>query len=438
MKTTFEQQSEARPAVLAGLRTGGTLTQFEKSMKEMAALAEAAGLSVCAVFTQTLPRVNTGYYIGSGKIEEIKAYLDETGTDLVLFDSQLSPMQLRNLVNAFGCEVLDRTALILRIFSDRARTREAVLQVDYARLSYLLPRLAGMHDDLGRQGGTSGSMSNRGSGEKKIELDRRHIEHRMAELRKDLDEVDRERQTQRKARMSSLLPRVSLVGYTNAGKSTILNGMISAYGGDEEKKVFEKDMLFATLDTTVRRISPDGDRKPFLLSDTVGFIDHLPTTLVKAFRSTLEETKYADVLLIVSDISDPDYRDNLSVTLSTLEEIGAGAVQRIFVFNKADRCPIFRSSEVSVPGLRAEDGRITMSARSPEDIERLMMLIEDTLNAGRTHCRLLIPFSEGQILNALKKGSDMQILEYTPDGTLVSAHLLPEDAARYAAYIEKD
>ena len=198
---------------------------------------------------------------------QIKAYLDETGTDLVLFDSQLSPMQLRNLVNAFGCEVLDRTALILRIFSDRARTREAVLQVDYARLSYLLPRLAGMHDDLGRQGGTSGSMSNRGSGEKKIELDRRHIEHRMAELRKDLDEVDRERQTQRKARMSSLLPRVSLVGYTNAGKSTILNGMISAYGGDEEKKVFEKDMLFATLDTTVRRISPDGDRKPFLLSN---------------------------------------------------------------------------------------------------------------------------------------------------------------------------
>lgn len=424
-----------RRCVLAGLNTGMTTLQFEKSMKEMAALAEASGLEVCAVFTQSLPRANTGYYIGSGKIEEIRLYLEETGTDLVLFDSQLTPMQLRNLTNAFHCEVLDRTALILTIFAERAGTREALLQVDYARLQYLLPRLAGMHDDLSRQGGTSGAMSNRGAGEKKIELDRRRIEHRMAQLRKELEEVRCERDTQRRARMRSGLPRVSLVGYTNAGKSTILNGMIDAFSGDDERKVLEKDMLFATLDTTVRRIEPGGNRKPFLLSDTVGFIDRLPTTLVKAFRSTLEETKYADLLLIVSDLSDPDYRENLKVTIRTLEEIGAGEIPRIFIFNKADCAPGTRSDQLSVPGLSADDGRITISAKKKSDIIRLAEAIQEKLNEERRECELLIPYANGSVLAALKKGSDMQILDYTENGTLVRAVLSAEDYSRYRAYV---
>ena len=389
-----------RRAALVGLNLGRSSAKFEKSMNEMAALAEAAGLEIAAVFTQSLPHANTGYYIGSGKIAEIRAYLDMTGTDLVLFDNQLTPMQLRNLSNSFHCEVLDRTALILKIFAERARTREAALQVDYARLQYLLPRLAGMHDDLGRQAGASGAMSNKGAGEKKIELDRRHIEQQMAALRRDLEEVDRERATQRKARMRSGLPRVSLVGYTNAGKSTILNG--------------------------------------FLLSDTVGFIDNLPTTLVKAFRSTLEETKYADLLLIVSDLSDPDYRDNLAVTIRTLEDIGAGGIPRIFIFNKADRLEEEKSSRVSIPILTEEDGRITMSAKSEADLALLVKTIEEKINENRRECTLLIPYAEGALLSRLKKDADMQVLNYLEDGTLVKAVLKEEDYGKLRGYFHSE
>ena len=423
-----------RRAALVGLNLGRSSAKFEKSMNEMAALAEAAGLEIAAVFTQSLPHANTGYYIGSGKIAEVRAYLDMTGTDLVLFDNQLTPMQLRNLSNSFHCEVLDRTALILKIFAERARTREAALQVDYARLQYLLPRLAGMHDDLGRQAGASGAMSNKGAGEKKIELDRRHIEQQMAGLRRDLEEVDRERATQRKARMRSGLPRVSLVGYTNAGKSTILNGLLSLYGSDDEKQVFEKDMLFATLDTSIRRIEPGEGCKPFLLSDTVGFIDNLPTTLVKAFRSTLEETKYADLLLIVSDLSDPDYRDNLAVTIRTLEDIGAGGIPRIFIFNKADRLEEEKSSRVSIPILTEEDGRITMSAKSEADLALLVKTIEEKINENRRECTLLIPYTEGALLSRLKKDADMQVLNYLEGGTLVKAILKEEDYGKLREY----
>ena len=393
-----------RRAALVGLNLGRSSAKFEKSMNEMAALAEAAGLEIAAVFTQSLPHANTGYYIGSGKIAEVRAYLDMTGTDLVLFDNQLTPMQLRNLSNSFHCEVLDRTALILKIFAERARTREAALQVDYARLQYLLPRLAGMHDDLGRQAGASGAMSNKGAGEKKIELDRRHIEQQMAALRRDLEEVDRERATQRKARMRSGLPRVSLVGY------------------------------FATLDTSIRRIEPGDGYKPFLLSDTVGFIDNLPTTLVKAFRSTLEETKYADLLLIVSDLSDPDYRDNLAVTIRTLEDIGAGGIPRIFIFNKADRLEEEKSSRVSIPILTEEDGRITMSAKSEADLALLVKTIEEKINENRRECTLLIPYTEGALLSRLKKDADMQVLNYLEGGTLVKAVLKEEDYGKLREY----
>ena len=427
-----------RRAALVGLNLDRSSAKFEKSMNEMAALAEAAGLEIAAVFTQSLPHANTGYYIGSGKIAEIRAYLDMTGTDLVLFDNQLTPMQLRNLSNSFHCEVLDRTALILKIFAERARTREAALQVDYARLQYLLPRLAGMHDDLGRQAGASGAMSNKGAGEKKIELDRRHIEQQMAGLRRDLEEVDRERATQRKARMRSGLPRVSLVGYTNAGKSTILNGLLSLYGSNDEKQVFEKDMLFATLDTSIRRIEPGEGCKPFLLSDTVGFIDNLPTTLVKAFRSTLEETKYADLLLIVSDLSDPDYRDNLAVTIRTLEDIGAGGIPRIFIFNKADRLEEEKSSRVSIPILTEEDGRITMSAKSEADLALLVKTIEEKINENRRECTLLIPYTEGALLSRLKKDADMQVLNYLEDGTLVKAVLKEEDYGKLRGYFHSE
>ncbi len=418
------------PVILVGLNLPDR-KDFEVSLSEMKALAEAACMQVEETFTQALPKMNAGTYIGSGKIEEIRAYLEMTDIHTVLIDSQLSPMQLRNLSDALHAEVIDRTNLILKIFSDRARTREARLQVDYARLQYALPRLAGMHEELGRQGGTSGSMSNRGAGETKIELDRRKIEHQIHEIKKGLEVVEKERSTQRKQRMNSGLPRVALVGYTNAGKSTIMNEMLKCYGTDDEKQVFEQDMLFATLDTTVRKIVPGKDRLPFLLSDTVGFISNLPTTLVKAFRSTLEETKYADILLIVADLSDPEYRSNLDVTIRTLEEIGAGDIPRIFVFNKADKL----SDSISFHQMTERDSRITMSAKKESDIERLLTLIEQKINEARIECTMLIPYASGAVLTALMNSSELQILDYTETGTKVHVLCRQEDYSRYKEFV---
>ncbi len=428
---------ELTRTVLVGLNLSDN-RNFETSLQEMKALAEAAYMTVEETFTQALPKMNAGTYIGSGKIEEIHAYLEMMDIHTVLFDNQLSPMQLRNLSNALGAEVIDRTNLILKIFSDRARTREARLQVDYARLQYALPRLVGMHEELGRQGGTSGAMSNRGAGETKIELDRRKIEHQIHEIKKGLEVVEKERLTQRKQRMNAGIPRIALVGYTNAGKSTIMNEMLKIYGTDEEKQVFEQDILFATLDTTVRKIVPNKDRLPFLLSDTVGFISNLPTTLVKAFRSTLEETKYADILLIVADLSDPQYRSNLDVTIETLEDIGAGDIPRIFVFNKVDKLSEERADQISYRKITPSDGRITISAKKPSDIERLIDLIETTVNASRIECTMLIPYAAGAALTGLMNSSELQILDYTESGTKVHVFCKQEDYNRYRDYVLAD
>ena len=427
-------ENERQSAALVGLNTGADGLHFEKSMKELAALASAAGFRVSGVFTQNLQKPGAGYYIGSGKIEEIRAYLGMTGIDLVIFDSQLSPTQLKNLSAALGAEVLDRTALILQIFGGRARTREAALQVEYASLQYMLPRLTGLHRELGRQAGTSGSMSSRGAGEKKLELDRRRIESRMAEVRRDLESVGREREIQRKRRAGSGLPMAALVGYTNAGKSTIMNGMLREFGEEGERSVFEEDMLFATLDTTIRRISPGGGKKPFLLSDTVGFIDNLPVPLIRAFRSTLEEASLADLLVIVTDLTDPDYRENLEVTVKTLSEIGAGGIPRLFVFNKADLADRGKDIGISVPCVSAEDAKITISAKDPADIARLADEIGRCVNRGRIFMRLMIPYSDGAALASLRKTSDITVLEYTEIGTLVEGALTESDAGRYRAY----
>lgn len=423
-------------AILAGMRFAAD-AGFDKSMREMKALAEAAGMEVADTFVQDGSAVNPGTYIGSGKIQEIRAAAEMEQADVILFNNTLTPMQMKNLVDAFDREIIDRTALILRIFAERAGTREARLQVESANLQYMLPRLAGLHKELGRQGGASGALSNKGAGETRIELDRRRIEHRITALRGELEVVERERMTQRKRRNASGIPLVALVGYTNAGKSTILNRMLDAYGTEEDKKVLEQDMLFATLDTTVRSIRPDGGRRPFLLSDTVGFISNLPTTLVKAFRSTLDEVKYADILCIVSDVSDPEYREDLKITVDTLKEIGAGEIPRIYVFNKADAAGLsFRGGwfDVNVQGITAEDGRITMSAKNPDDINRLVDLIENRVNAGRTECTLLIPYTEGRILTELMHSSDVKVKEYTAEGTLVHGFLRREDRERYRRF----
>lgn len=340
---------------------------FERSMQELWNLAKACGMAPAGQIVQNLPKLHQALYMGKGKLLEVKEYVETEEVDVLIFDRSLTPTQLRNLQNLLDCPVLDRTTLILEIFAVRAKTREAKLQVEYARLQYVLPRLTGMHKALSRQGGGSG-LANKGAGEKKLELDRRRIEKRMSELRKELKKIVQERETQRKRRQESRVPRVALVGYTNAGKSTLMNRMLDQYTRDASKKVLEKDMLFATLDTTVRRISP-GPGQEFLLSDTVGFIHQLPADLVKAFRSTLEEAKEADLLLHVLDYSDEFWRKQKEVTEETLRDLGAGDIPALLIYNKADR----RMEAGQLPVIR--DNRIYMSAKTGAGVPELTKMI---------------------------------------------------------------
>ena len=437
MYENIKEEKKVR-AILVGLDQGGNDLDLERSMDELKELTRAIDIEVACTVTQSLPNPDRSTYIGSGKVEEIRNSLDVFEADIIIFNDTLSPMQIRNLEKALDTEVIDRTGLILQIFAKRAKTKEARQQVEYAQLQYMLPRLAHMRTSLSRQGGGSGRLSNKGSGEKQLELDRRRIEHRMAELRRDLTAIEKERDTQRGRRLRSGLPRISLVGYTNAGKSTIMNNFLRLYGGEgfDEKQVLEKDMLFATLDTSVRKISAPGHR-PFLLSDTVGFISELPHALVKAFRSTLEEAKYADLLLQVIDFSDPEYRYHMDVTKETLAEIGAGDIPVIYVFNKSDvvQDEQEQSGQLVMPVPRSMDDRIYISAREDESLNTLIELIEKKLSENENDCELLIPYSEGGILSLLTGKGVVKNSEYLEEGIKIVATLGSDDYNRYNAYI---
>ena len=379
-------------------------------------------------------------------MEEVKELAIECDVDVIIFDNSLSPMQMRNLQERLEKPILDRSTLILDIFARRARSREAKLQVEVARLQYMLPRLVGLHAALSRQGGASGSMSNRGAGEKKLELDRRVLEKRLSQLRRELKEVGQERETQRKQRMKTGMPRVALVGYTNAGKSTLLNAMLELYGTDEvdaeEKKVMEKDMLFATLDTTVRKIAPQ-DHHAFLLSDTVGFIHKLPHNLVEAFQSTLEEAKEADILLQVVDYSDAHYRDQIAVTNQTLHKLGADGVPMLYVYNKADLV-----EPEALPGLAGtEPGKllqslpvaaqdsIYMSAKERVGVEELIRLIETKLSGGYRDCTMLIPYTDGRAVSYLNEHGVVRQTQYLEEGVQLSLQCREEDYQFYRDYL---
>ncbi|MBP3199128.1 MAG: GTPase HflX, partial [Butyrivibrio sp.] len=410
---------------------------FERSMHELKELTKALDLIVAATVTQSLPSPDRSTYIGSGKVEEIKNSLDVFDANIIIFNDALSPMQVRNLEKILDTEVMDRTGLILQIFAKRARTREARLQVEYAQLQYMLPRLVGMRSSLSRQGGGSGRLSNKGSGEKQLELDRRRIEQRSAELRRELKSVEKERDTQRGRRLNSDTPKISLVGYTNAGKSTIMNNLLKYYGGEAsvEKQVLEKNMLFATLDTSVRKISPSG-HKPFLLTDTVGFISELPHTLVNAFKSTLEEAKYADLILEIIDFSDPEYRFHMDVTRETLAEIGAGDVPVLYVFNKSDIVQKMQeeASQLVMTVPRSSDDRVYICAKEKDSLDELISVIEKKLKEGDTLCTLLLPYSEGAVLNALNESANIESTEYLPEGIKLAVHLSSKNVAKYSCY----
>lgn len=398
------------------------------SLEELGALAEACDMEVAGVTSQTLETVHKAFYIGTGKVDEVKGLAQDLGADVIIFDNSLSPMQMRNLQERLEKPILDRSALILDIFARRARSREAKLQVEVARLQYMLPRLVGLHAALSRQGGASGSMSSRGAGEKKLELDRRRLEQRLTTMRRELEKISGERETQRKKRAASGIPRVALVGYTNAGKSTVMNAMLSAYDGEGEKMVYEEDMLFATLDTTVRRITPP-DQNDFLLSDTVGFISNLPHNLVKAFRSTLEEVREADLLIQVIDYSDENYTEHIRVTEETLKELGAERIPMIYAYNKADLCGM--GTFATIQG----DDRLYLSAKSQSGIDALMTLISGKLSKRYQDCAFIIPYQRGDVVSYLNDNAVVHCTEYREDGVYMETNVSRIDAARYEQFL---
>lgn len=401
---------------------------FHLAMDEMVSLVQACDMEPVGRIEQNMESANTATYIGAGKVGEVREMARALEADIVVFDNGLSPIQLRNLSRELECPVMDRTTLILEIFSARARTREARLQVEVARLQYMLPRLVGLHDALSRQGGASGAMSNKGAGEKKLELDRRKLEQRLTSMRRELEGIADERETQRKKRAESGIPRVALVGYTNAGKSTIMNAMLEACDGDEEKKIYEEDMLFATLDTTVRRIAPS-DQNAFLLSDTVGFISNLPHNLVKAFRSTLEEVREADLLIQVVDYSDENYMEHVKVTEDTLKELDAAQIPMIYVYNKADLCGM--GTFATVQG----NDKLYMSAKSRNGIDTLLRLIMGKLSERYRDCEFIIPYKRGDIVSYLNDNAVVHRTEYREDGVYMDTNVSRIDAARYQEFM---
>lgn len=395
-------------------------------MSELEELVKACQMQPIGSVVQNLKEINSAFYVGSGKLEEIKDKINELHPDLVVFNNELSPSQLKNLELKLDIQILDRTSIILNIFALRAKTNEAKMQVEIAKLRYMLPRLSGLHLSLGRQGGGSG-FSNKGSGEKQIELDRRIIEDRISKLNKELSELDTRRNIQRRKRSDSQIPLVSLVGYTNAGKSTLLNTLVDLSLSDDSKKVYEEDMLFATLETSIRKIKIK-DGKEFLLSDTVGFIRELPHMLIKAFRSTLDEVKNSDLLLHVVDFSDEDYEENIRVTNSTLKEIGADNIPVIYVFNKCDKV-----NDTKLPYV--DGNKVCISAKKNIGINELIKVISSNIFGEYVTCKMQIPFERGDIVSYLKEKYDFISTQYTNDGTLIEICLNPKDYGKYKNYI---
>ncbi len=413
-------------AVLVGVHEQND-EHFDYAMEELRNLAEAIDVEVLGEVTQNLERRNPSHYVGKGKIEEIRNFYEELDANLVIFNDELSPSQIRNMEQELACKVIDRTMLILDIFARRARTNESRMQVELAQLQYMLPRLVGLRASLSRQGGgTGGGFQNKGAGETKLELDRRKIEDQIAKLRRDLEHVKEQRETQRKQRKKSGVPVVSIVGYTNAGKSTLMNQVLAKMDADHTKHVYEEDMLFATLDTSVRKVKLS-DNKQFILTDTVGFVSKLPHHLVKAFRSTLEEARDADLLLHVVDVSNPEHGYMMEVTNDTLQDVGVENVTTLNVYNKADLADI-RYPEVN-------DDSIWLSAKEGEGLDELIELIKTRIFGQYITCKLLIPFDRGDLVSYLNDRTSVKNTAYEEDGTLMTVEMDVTERSKFEAFI---
>lgn len=424
--TDTQIESKAERAVLVGLSCPGFSAEQdtdERTMDELRALAETAGAEAVAMTIQRRPAPDARTFIGEGKAEEVKQLAQANEATLILFDNELSPSQTRNLEELIGCTVLDRSALILDIFAQRARTGEGKLQVELAQYQYILPRLAGMWTHLVRQtaGGGKSPIGTRGPGETQLETDRRHIRQRIDKLKADLEQVRQVRAVQRRQRKKTELPMVAIVGYTNAGKSTLLNTLTGA-------GIPANDRLFDTLDPTTRkkRIS---DTQEILLSDTVGFIRKLPHHLVSAFKATLEELAYADLLLHVVDVSDEDWRIQAETVDRVVAQLGAQDIPRLMVYNKADKC-----EPDAIPYFRPDEG-VAISAKTGEGMDKLLAAIEHALGRGKHKVKLLIPYSDGAVLDMLHREAQIVSTDYAAEGTVVEAVVDEKTYGRVRDYL---
>lgn len=417
-----------KKAILVGVNISNE-ENFEESMKELKGLAKACDFKVEGTLTQNLKTPNKKFYIGQGKIESLKMFALEHQVDVIIFNNELSPLQFKNLEDELNIEVIDRTLLILNIFSSRAKTKEAKLQVEVARLNYLLPRLVVTNANYEQQAG--GSLHNKGSGEKQIDIDKRILRQKISMLEHELDNLEKNKITQRKRREKNTIPLVSIVGYTNAGKSTLMNAFIEEYNAvSKNKTVFTKDMLFATLDTTTRYIKFK-DNKEILLSDTVGFISKLPTGLIRAFKSTLSEILNADLIVLVADISSPEILNHIQVTLDTLEEIGVNPeIPIIYVFNKADK--------VGLATLPTNDNKLFISAKNRLNLNLLESEIKKALFSNWKKAKMFIPYENGSVLAYLKASSTIFSINNLDDGTMLELELSPYDYNKYIDYVWVD
>lgn len=392
------------------------------SMAELKGLCEAAGAEVLGQMVQNMERPNTATYIGKGKVEELAELVRNMEADMVVFNDELTGMQLRNLEDALGVRVIDRTILILDIFASRATSKEGKLQVELAQLQYRIPRLTGFGNSLSRLGGGIGT---RGPGEKKLETDRRHIERRMYDIKSELSQLKNTRNVQRAKREKSEIPIVALVGYTNSGKSALMNRLLSKTD-KEEKTVFEKNMLFATLDTQQRNVTLENGRQ-FILIDTVGFVSKLPHSLVEAFKATLEEVTFADLLLHVVDSSYENHDFHIGVTNKVMNEIGAGNKEKLMVYNKIDL-----PHEEILP----ETGYdyIEISAKKDINIDGLIAKIEEKIFGDYVNAQFLIPYDRGDISSYLCSEATVNVMDYKENGTFFSVSIKNSDYQRFKKY----
>ncbi|MEV6595368.1 GTPase HflX [Actinoplanes sp. NPDC051346] len=404
------RQLRLERVVLVGVWTGGSISDAENSLAELAALAETAGSQVLEGLIQRRSRPDSATFIGRGKVEELRDVVISTGADTVICDGELSPSQLRNLEQQTKVKVVDRTALILDIFAQHAKSKEGKAQVELAQLQYLLPRLRGWGDSLSRQGGgagggSGGGVGTRGPGETKLETDRRRINHRIAKLRREIKAMRTVRQTKRSRRVSNGVPAVAIAGYTNAGKSSLLNRLTSA-------GVLVEDALFATLDPTTRRTAAE-DGRVFTLSDTVGFVRHLPHQIVEAFRSTLEEVSFADLVVHVVDGAHPDPEGQVAAVREVLSEVGADRIPELLVVNKTDAA----DEETLLRLKRTWPDAVFASARSGQGIADVHAAIAQRLPRPAVDLRVLLPYDRGDLVARIHRKGQVLDTRHTDEGT---------------------